>query len=316
MKTAVRASSAVVLGAVLVASTWAISAQVPAQTTPHPTFRTSVDLVSVAAIVRDRRGQVVRDLRRDDFEVFDNGIRRPILEFTPSDDGPISLALLVDVSGSMVMTRHLDAARAWVGILLDRLRPGVDEVALFTFDRGLREERGFAGDLQGLKATLADLRPFGVTSLYDAIGDTAQRLEARSVKRRAILVVTDGLDNASRLTPAQVSGLASAIDVPVYVMAVLSPLDHAATRGEGDAAVRAGELTNLAAWTGGSAFVVSTPADASVATSKLLADLRHQYLLAFEAAGPAGWRPLDIRLRRRELTVRARSGYFVTPPLG
>lgn len=308
--------AAAVTAWMLVSMALAGSAQGPVPASPAPTFRTSVDLVSVAAVVRDRRGQVVRDLGREDFEVFDNGVRRPILEFTPSDDGPVSLALLVDVSGSMVMTRHLEAARAWVGILLDRLRPGVDEVALYTFDRELREERGFGGDLDGLRATLTGLQPFGATSLYDAVGDTAQRLEARSHKRRAILVVTDGLDNASRLTPPQVSGLASAVDVPVYVMAVRSPVDRVASRGADGPEQADGQLANLAAWTGGAAFVVSTPAGASVATQKMLADLRHQYLLAFEAAGPAGWRPLDIRLKRRELTVRARSGYFVTPPLG
>ena len=304
----------VVVLAMLGACTWAVVAQGPAPAPSAPTFRSSVDLVTVAAVVRDRRGQVVRDLARDDFEVFDNGIRRPIVEFTPSDNGPVSLALLVDVSGSMVMTRQLEAARAWVGILLDRLRRGVDEVALFTFDRELYEHRGFSAEVDGVRATLAGLQPFGVTSLYDAIGDTARRLTARATKRRAILVVTDGLDNSSRLTPAEVSGLASAIDVPVFVMAVRAPVDRATDGAAGTGPQ--GQLANLAAWTGGAAFDVSTAAQASEATQRLLADLRHQYLLAFEAVGPAGWRALDIRLKRRELRVRARSGYFVAPPLG
>jgi Ca-activated chloride channel family protein len=300
----------------VVCAAWAGSGQVPAVGSPNPVFRTSVDLVSVAAVVRDRRGQVVRDLGRDDFEVFDNGVRRPILEFTPSDDGPLSLALLVDVSGSMVMGSGLDAARAWVGMLLDRLRPGIDEAAVFSFDRALREQHAFDRDLGAVRASLSSLRPFGATSLYDAIGETAQRLTARDHKRRAILVLTDGLDNGSRLTPAQVSGLASATDVPVYVLALLSAVDLATAGAGGRFQDPTGTLANLAAWTGGSAFVVTSPAQASVATQKMLSDLRHQYLLAFEAAGPAGWRALDIRLRRRELTVRARSGYFVNPPLG
>lgn len=316
MRRTVDLRRSVATAAFVVSSAWAGSGQVPASAGPTPVFRTSVDLVSVAATVRDRRGQVVRDLRRDDFEVFDNGVRRPILEFTPSDDGPISLALLVDVSGSMVMASGIASARAWVGMLLDRLRPGVDEVALFSFDRQLREQHPFDSDLRAIRASLSGLRPFGATSLYDAVGETAQRLAVRDHKRRAILVVTDGLDNGSRLTPAQVSGLASATDVPVYVLALLSPVDLATAGAGSRRDDSTGALANLAAWTGGSAFVVTSPAEASVATQKMLGDLRHQYLLAFEAAGPAGWRALDIRLRRRELTVRARSGYFVTPPLG
>ena len=282
----------------------------------RPTFRAAIDLVSVAAIVRDRRGEVVRNLSRDDFQVFDNGIRRPILEFTPSDGGPISLALLVDVSGSMVMAGHLDSARRSLDILLQRLRPGIDEVALFTFDQRLREEQPFGSAFSQVRAALGSLRPFGATSLYDAIAETARRLESREFKRRAILVVTDGLDNGSRLTPAEASGLASATDVPVYVLSVLSQIDLAAARADEGRLTPTGQLSNLAYWTGGNAFAVSTPADASVATQQLLADLRHQYLLAFEATGAAGWRPLDIRLRKRELTIRARSGYFVASRLG
>jgi Ca-activated chloride channel family protein len=275
-----------------------------------------VDLVSVAAVVRDRRGGVVRNLSREDFEVFDNGVRRPIVEFTPSDDGPVSLALLIDVSGSMVMAGHLDTARRTLDMLLQRLRPGVDEVAMFTFDRHLREEQPFGQPIAEVRDALQSLRPFGATSLYDAIGETAGRLRSRDFKRRAILVVTDGLDNGSRLTPAEVSGLASATDVPVYVLSVLSLVDHEATRGAEGALTPTGQLSNLAYWTGGNAFVVSAPAHASIATQELLAELRHQYLLAFEAGGPAGWRPLDIRLRKRDLTIRARSGYFVASRLG
>lgn len=306
---------AIVTAALVAACVWPAVAQDPPADAPKPTFRSSVDLVSVAAVVRDRRGQVVRDLRRDDFLVYDNGVRRPILEFTPSDDGPVSLALLVDISGSMVMAGRLDQARAHVGILLDRLRPGVDEVALYTFDSRLHEERGFGDAGADVRSALDRLTPFGATSLYDAIGDMARRLETRVNKRRAILVVTDGLDNNSRLSPGEVSGLASATDVPVYVMATLSPVDHAATRREAGSMIPTGQLANLAAWTGGTSFIVSTPAHASVATDRILADLRHQYLLAFEGVG-SGWRPLDVRVRKQELTVRARSGYFVAAPVG
>ena len=277
----------------------------------RPTFRAAVDLVSVAAVVRDKRGQVVRNLGREDFEVFDNGERRPILEFSQAENGPVSLAILVDVSGSMGMASHLAAARQTLSMLLQRLRPGQDEVALFSFDRELTQHSPFTRDPAVVESAAAGLRPFGITSLYDAIADTAKRVEARDAKRRAILVLTDGIDNASRLTAGEVSGIASATDVPVYVLAVLSPIDHdAVLRETGVAAGSTSQLTNLAYWTGGNAFVVSLPSHASVATSTVLAELRHQYVFAFESAGAPGWRPLDVRTRKRDLNVRARSGYF------
>jgi Ca-activated chloride channel family protein len=287
-----------------------------------PTFRSGVDLVSVAAVVRDRRGQVVRDLSRDDFIVLENGTQRRIVEFSSAEEGPVSLALLFDVSGSMAMVPNRSAARRAVDHLLSWLNPGVDEVALYAFDSRLEEVQPFTADAETVRTSLGRLGAFGMTSLYDAIGDVANQLADRPSRRRAILVVTDGLDNGSRLSSAEVSGLASATDVPVYVVAVVSPVDRAGDRsslGGGQAADATGALSKLAWWTGGEAFVVSGDADASLAARAVLAALRHQYVLAFESAGAAGWKPLDVRLRRRELTVRARSGYFSTPaarPLG
>lgn len=103
-------------------------------TDPSLVFRSGVDLVSVAAVVRDRRGQVVRDLTARDFEVYDNGVRRPIVEFAPGEDGPISVALLIDISGSMRVARTDVAARGMLDHLLAWLDATRDEAALFTFD--------------------------------------------------------------------------------------------------------------------------------------------------------------------------------------
>jgi Ca-activated chloride channel family protein len=313
----------IVGAALLAAGAGAAAGQPGPGTLPdRPTFRSSVDLVSVAAVVRDRRGHVVRDLSRDDFIVLENGSQRRIVEFSPAEEGPVSVALLFDVSGSMAMAPNRAAARRAVDHLLSWLNPGADEVALYAFDSRLEEVQPFTADAETVRGSLGRLGSFGMTSLYDAIGGVARQLAARTSRRRAILVVTDGLDNGSRLSSAEVSGLASATDVPVYVIAVVSPIDREGDRefvGGGKVAAATGALSKLAWWTGGEAFVVAGDADASLAARAVLVALRHQYVLAFESAGPAGWRPLDIRLRRRELTVRARSGYFSTPavrPLG
>jgi VWFA-related protein len=298
---------------------WALMASIPtpvvrAQQPPAPAavFRSGVDIVPVSAVVRDKRGQVVRDLVIEDFEVFDNGERRRIVSFTRGEDGPISLALLVDVSGSMKRAETRTSARGVVNQLLASLRPE-DEVALFTFDKGLSQEQGFTTDTAKIRDALERVDPFGSTSLYDAIAGTAKQLDALRSKRRAIVVVTDGLDNTSLMRASDVSGIASRSDLPVYVLAVVSPLDAPETSA-GDVGVLAtGQLKNLAWWTGGDAFVVSSPAQMSVASRAVLSELRHQYVLAIEASAVTGWRPLDIKTRRRELQVRARSGYFSVP---
>lgn len=288
---------------------------VPAQTPRGPTFSTSVDLVSVTAVVRDPRGRIVRGLSRDDFEVFEKGRPRRIVDFGASDQGPVSLALLFDTSGSMRVGDNMEAGKRVVGHLLGWIEPRTDEVALFSFDKAVREEVPFTNDPKRIRAGLGHLTALGLTSVYDAIAETAKTLAGRPSRRRAIVVITDGADTSSTMTPSAVSGLASAIDLPVYVIAVVSPLDHPGT----DLAVVddtpvTTNLANLAYWTGGNLTLVSAPEHAKVAARELVTELRHQYLLAFESAGAPGWYSLDVRTRNRDLHVRARSGYFAGQP--
>ena len=281
-----------------------------------PVFRSSIDLVSVAAVVRDRRGRLVGDLAREDFEIFDAGIRRHIVEFAPSADGPVSLAILFDTSGSMQVTDNLREGLAVVEQLLVQLRTGADEVAFFAFDSGLRQLSGFTSDAAVVRRLLAELDGFGTTALYDAVGTVALEFDDRPHRRRALVLVTDGLDTSSRRSAADVSGIASASDVPVYVVTV--GLDDVAGSGaiyEPAPATPVAHLGNLAYWTGGACFSGRGALGADAAARSVLAELRHQYLLAFESAGP-GWRPVDVRLRRNRLTVRTRSAYQSSRPSG
>jgi Ca-activated chloride channel family protein len=276
------------------------------------TFRSGVDLVTVNAVVRDRRGRLVTDLLRGDFEVLDGGLSRPISDFR-STETPVHIALLFDESGSMdVGTKRADS-RAAVGHVLSWLHSGKDEVALFAFDKKLSEMYPFTTDMGEVEKALERLQPFGVTSLHDAIAESAKRLVEHGGPRRAVVVLTDGIDNNSRLRPQEVSAIASAIDVPVYVIEIVSPLDHPGARtavGSASTAGAEGPLSNVATLTGGQLFVVSAPAHASVAARQIVTELRHQYLLAFEPSGRPGWHPLVVRTRQKDLTVQARSGYM------
>jgi Ca-activated chloride channel family protein len=167
--------------------------------------------------------------------------------------------------------------------------------------------------LQTLPDQLSALRPFGATSLHDAIARTAEKVAKREGLRRAVVVFTDGQDTYSRLTPGEVSGIASAIDVPIYIVGVVSPLDDPATDTSVQSAERAaltGPLSDLATWTGGRTFVVSSIAQRSLVARQIVDELRHQYLIAFESSSTPGWHPLLVRARDKDLSVRARSGYI------
>lgn len=282
-------------------------------TGPAVTFKTSVALVPVSAVVRDGKGRIVRNLSRNDFQVLERGKPREIVDFMVSDQGPVSVALLFDVSGSMRLEANMRGGRLAAGQLLSWLKPGTDEVALYSFDKDIREEVGFTRDPERVRAGLGRLHGRGMTSLYDAVAQTARTLADRPSLRRAVVVITDGGDNSSRMTADEVTALASRIDVPLYVIAVVSPLDHPGSQMSvvDDGRTPAGaQLASLAAGTGGSLTVVSAPAHANIAARELIAELRHQYVLAFESAATPGWHALDIKTQKRDLKVRARTGYW------
>ncbi len=303
-------TSIALLVAITAIGTWVPSSS--AQEQPIPTFKSAVDLVRLSAVVRDRKGRFVDDLSARDLEVLDGGQPRPITDFH-RDSAGVTIALLFDISGSMDVSSKLAHAREAARHVLGWLEPWRDEAAVFTFDTSLEELVPFTTGLRSLPSTLDNVTPFGATSLHDAIAQTARRLGERDGRRRAVVVLTDGNDNASRLTPGEVSGIASAIDVPVYILGVVSAIDNpsadiAAVGAEQSAL--AGALSDLSAWTGGHVFIASTPAERSIAARQIVEELRHQYLFAFESSGQPGWHPLVVRARDKDLTVRARSGYM------
>ncbi len=281
------------------------------------TFRSGVDLVTVSATVRDGKGRLVKDLAKKDFEVIDRGEKRAISEFR-SERAPLSLAILFDVSGSMDTADRSTAARFAAYHLLSQLEQGRDEAGLFAFDSRLREVAPFTVDTHALKGALGEVDPFGATSLHDAISAAAERVAARPTARRAVVVLTDGVDTASRLTPAQVSAKAAAIDVPVYIIAVVLPIDdpgsdRATPGAKRQAPASIGTIEDLSRWTGGALYYSSTSVSAYQAARAVIDELRHLYLIAFEPGSEPGWHPIEIRTPQKDFVVRTRGGYVAGP---
>jgi Ca-activated chloride channel homolog len=304
-----------VFGALIVASI-AIAGSSPlsaGQAGDQPVFRAAVDLVSVAAVVRDKRGRVMRSLRREDFELIDAGQRRPFTDFRSAADAPASVMLLVDGSGSMAA--GVQASRRVAELLLQQLAPHRDEAALMSFDTRLLTVRDFTTDFDRIRRGFRELDAFGASSVYDAIAGTAGVVADRVGKRRAIVVITDGSDNASVYTAEAVASIASAIDVPVYVFAVGHDVPRPGSRGRGrHAQPPATPLTELAHATGGEFFYAADPADQNAAVARVIDDLRHQYLIAFEPSSFGGLRKIEIRTRFSGLRVTSRQWYTAAVP--
>ena len=278
-----------------------------------PTFRSGVELVRITAVVQDRRGRPVLGLLPSDFELDVSGQRVQIVEFGSEASG-VSLAMLIDDSGSMSLAGRKDAAQEVAKQIVSWLEAGRDEVTLLGFDKRLRTVLPFTTQPSAVLASLAELQPYGLTSLYDAIAEAARPLAGRSRPRRAVVVITDGVDTASVLTPPEVSRIASEIDVPVYIVAVRVGVDRIGGMPDviNPAAAAASEasLDDLANWTGGATFTAGTPAETSLVAQRILTELRHQYLIAFEASPRAGWHSLTVGVRKKNVVVRARGGYI------
>ncbi len=292
--------------------TLSVQAQSPADQ-PRPTFRSAVDLVSIQASVRDKRGRPLAGLTASDFEVRDNGQPRSILSLRSDRRSPVSVAILVDMSGSMRVGSKIALARQAYDSILAQLRDGEDELGLFTFDRRLHERQSFTTDISHLKGALDDFNPFGATSLYDATAATARGLAERSVAHKAIIILTDGIDTSSSLSAAEVSGVASSIDVPVYIIAtVAAAADRTSLTVGADKTTpsEGADLRDLAEWTGGRLVFATTYTETVLAAFNLLDELRQQYVLAIEAANTPEWRRLEVRVKRAQASVKARSGYF------
>jgi VWFA-related protein len=280
-----------------------------------PVFRSGVDAVVLAATVRDTRGRIIRNLKQTDFEIVDSGFGRKIQQFY-SGNAPISLAVLLDISGSMAVGGNMERARNAVAVATTNLTDEADEAALFTFDSTLEQVVGFTKDLAKLRRLSLGGTPWGKTSLFDAIAATAQAVAQRDNRHRAVLVITDGVDTGSQMTPQAVSAIAGAIDVPVYLLTVVHPLDHVggthaviATDGR---SAQVATLADLAKWTGGTMRITSEATQTVEEVKDLFAELRHQYLIIIEPGPRPGWHPLEIRTRNRDLVVHSRGGYTTT----
>ncbi len=245
--------------------------------------------------------------------MFDGGVSRQIVEFR-TERTPVSLALLADYSGSMDVAEKRAALREVARHLRQLAR--ADQIASAS-GRSINISTSCSRSRRRplrCSEKLDSIRPFGKTKLFDAIAEAGKRLAADGGPRRAVVALTDGVDNASALTPTEVSAMASAIDVPVYIILVISPFDRADRSVIDEEQLQAqleGRVGDLARWTGGDIFAAVGPAQTSIAARQIVTELRHQYLLAFEPSTQPGWHPISLRTRDKDLVVRARSGYVV-----
>jgi VWFA-related protein len=278
----------------------------PAAPQDKPMFSAVARAVPVSVTVRDDRGRAVTGLTQEDFEVLSDDVVKPISNFR-AEASPITIALLVDRSGSMRMPASAAAATDAAHHLVSWLSPENDRIGVFAFDASSSQASPFAAASKESLKSLDQIPPYGVTSLYDALDFTSTALAAEGAPRRAVVAITDGRDTASTQTPEHVASRASIIDVPVYIISITPDPNEE----KSDAIIQGprSPLEQLTMWTGGQLFFAGVPSEASMAARTIVNELRQQYILAFAPDPRPGWHKLTVRTKQHHKTVRARAGY-------
>jgi Ca-activated chloride channel homolog len=272
-------------------------------------IRVDVNLVRVLATVKNDAGDLVGSLDAEDFEVHDNGVKQTISLFERQTQQPLSVAVLIDNSGSTAakLKSELESVDRFLTALFSEGHPE-DRAALFTFNWEVVKRSSFTRNQGGLRRAMRSIKSEAGTALYDAIYLASQTLESRE-GRRVLLAVTDGSDTVSVRDFHAALRAAQMADAVIYAI-VIVPIAGDAGRSIG------GEnaLITMAERTGGRAFFPNLGPALDNAFTEVLRDLRTQYLIGFYPKDvPPSKDPfhrLDISVRRPNLRVSARSGYY------
>jgi Ca-activated chloride channel family protein len=257
------------------------------------TFSSRVDAVRVDVLVTEN-GRPLQGLTPADFEVLDNGVRQHV-DLASFEQIPLNVVLALDMSASLQGLRlgHLQTAGKRV---LQGLKQG-DRAAVVSFSHIVAPSQGLTDNLDRVRASLDEARGEGMTSLIDAT-HAGMLLGESDAGRSLLIVFSDGVDTSSWLTADAVLETARRGDVVVYGVEV------------GDR--RASFPRDLSEATGGRLFAIESTTDLSATFSKILEEFRMRYLVSYSPQGVAvgGWHRLEVRVKNRNVTVKARPGYF------
>jgi len=267
--------------------------------------RTNTDLVVLNVTVTDSAGKYVRGLRASDFKIYEDGREVPLSSISgfSLQETPFASVVLLDTSGSM--ETHLSLARSAAIRFLDGLRDQ-DVAAVFRFDTTIEQLQDFSSG-RDLAPLAYGIKANGMTVLNDAIVKAASALNDRPEKRKAIVVLSDGIDTNSRASTSKALDQALALGASIYTVD-MSATEGGASRNAQSAAI----LKNFAEKSG--ARFVATPGGPALrdAFASIAEELGHQYTITYRPLNrthDGKWRNLEVKVARDALTVRTRKGY-------
>lgn len=287
---------------------------------PEPVFQSTSKMVLVPVSVTDRYAKTIEGLRQEDFAIFDNQVAQQIASFGV-DDAPCSVGIVLDISGSM--RRVLPAAKDLLEAFFGTANPA-DEFLLLTVSTQPAAAPRFSSDINEVEGNIGVTAPGGMTALLDTTYMALQRMKEAHHPRRALLILSDGIDNNSRHSQGELINLALEADTQVYTMIFDTGIGGTNTvpfrpglagKPWDIARERQGPelLEKLSTKTGGLYFHVRSDAEAKEAVVKTGRALRSEYLIGFQPsdAGVAGkWHQIRVKSNVPKVYVHARNGYY------
>jgi Ca-activated chloride channel homolog len=296
------------VAAALIVCGWPIAAQQPPAADGR-TFRSRVDITGITVSVRDADGHLVQGLTRDDFDIYEDGEKQPLTQFT-SERVPLSLGVLVDISDSMFGRRIADARIAVDRFLFEQL-DHEDEFFILAFNHRPHVLTQWTQMPLVVRDALDGIKPTGGTAVYDAVIESMPLIAKRNKERGAILIVSDGADTASSATLKDVQAALRRSQAFVYAIAIDSPERRAINRAVNPTTLR--EITNES---GGRTEVVQSSMQIAGAAESIADELNHQYVIGFTPShAPDGkFHTLRVRTKDAAYKVQARRGYVAELP--
>jgi VWFA-related protein len=295
----------------------AISARAFAQ---DYTEQVSVSYVMVPFTVLGPKGVPITDLKAKEVALMVDGAKVSTDLFERNMSAPVSWTILLDGSGSMGLAGKMEAAKAAINALTARRRTG-DDFALYVFDsQGHANEMvPFTENPAAITRALDVVKPWGKTAFFDALAEMPERSELGRNPTRAIILLSDGIDNASRMTRATIEKRMEGVAIPIYAFGLREPGEQRAKRGGKPVSEEMADidvLEELAGATGGKLFVGNQPAQLARAMDGIESILRAQYLIGFAPTGKGAvkYRRISLELAGRVRSVRVRAGYRGTEP--
>jgi Ca-activated chloride channel homolog len=276
-----------------------------------------VRAITLAVTVQDTRGRFVNNLYEKDFTVYENNVKKPLTYFSHDFGAPLSLTVLLDVSGSMALQNKLDECKALLGNLARRILRIRDEIALLVFADGQVEVAAkHSTDKTEFLRVLERTKAWGQTALNDAVAVSPEFATRARNEKRALLLITDGIENDSQATPEQALEIARRVDVPIYIIGYKIPRSEALLKqykrsGSLTAAGIVETLERFSRATGGKAYFIDEAATLEDVLWEIKREQTHQYIMGYTSYKDTEdiYRAIRVTTPDYKHKVRTRLGY-------